>query len=108
MYPGSCLMGDKIFFVGGQRKAHRGKLKSSKYIYSLDLSNESFGLKMENAKTPFKVIYPRIAAGTRHAILAGGKHPKTGQLSKHIFRRTLSSNCYKRMRDFHFFSKCCS
>ena len=86
MYPGSCLIGDKIFFVGGQRKAHSGKLKSSKYVYSLDLTNESFILKMENIKAPVKVIYPRIAAGNNQAILLGGKHPKTEQLNKYIFQ----------------------
>ena len=89
LHPGCCLLENKIFFVGGQRKSTSGKLKSSKYVYSLDLSTEDFTLKMENIKMPCKLINPTIAAGTKHAILAGGQHPKTGLANKNSYYLSL-------------------
>ena len=76
-------MENKIFIIGGQRVDRLGNLKSSKRVFSLSF-NAGFIIKKE-AKIPVKLERPIIAAGGKHAIIVGGKDPKTEELNKACF-----------------------
>jgi hypothetical protein len=91
---GCCLMGNKIYFVGGQVEENES-LFPNEQIFSLDLMNESFELGVENVKFGLKVSRPSLVASQNYAILAGGKDLKTGRYNKNIFELNVDDDGLK-------------
>ncbi|CAG9313593.1 unnamed protein product [Blepharisma stoltei] len=83
LYPGCFIIHSKIYFVGGQRINSKGKLRSSKKMFSLDCKN--LKVKKEDIRLPIKVIKPVCASGSGHAIIAGGENPKTKKHSQYCY-----------------------
>ena len=77
--PGSFILGSKIYLVGGYRVNSKGQLRSTKRVYSLDVSNDQdirFDCE-EQLRLPFKVVKPHCFAGTETVIVMGGKMGKS-------------------------------
>ncbi|CAG9316941.1 unnamed protein product [Blepharisma stoltei] len=83
LYPGCFMINSKIYFVGGQRINTKGKLRSSKKVFTLDC--KSLKVKKEEIRLPIKVVNPICASGSGHAIIAGGDNPKTQKHSLYCY-----------------------
>ncbi|OMJ69258.1 hypothetical protein SteCoe_33073 [Stentor coeruleus] len=77
---GTCIMGNKLLLIGGQRITSKNSLASNKKIFSINLEN-GFKVQIEG-KMPNKLLKPNIAAGKKHGIITGGI-----SLSKGTFNR---------------------
>ena len=99
---GSCAIGNKLLFVGGQRKSKSGELKNSKNIYSIAVEDD-FKLELE-AKLPIKILKPSIATGLKHGIIAGGINAKTNLPNRCCFCIIVKDQIYNvyQMEDLGF------
>lgn len=80
---GSCVLGNKLLLVGGQRANSKGEVKNSKKVYSIAV-NEGFKMKCEG-KLPVKILRTNIAAGGKNAIVSGGVCSKSLKPSRSSF-----------------------
>ena len=72
---GSCVLGNKLLLVGGQRLGSKGEVRNIKNVYSVAV-NQRFEMKCEG-KLPVKILRANIAAGGKHGIISGGVCSKT-------------------------------
>lgn len=83
LYPGSFVIGNKLYFVGGQRINSKGFPKSNKKVFSLEL--KKLTPMLENVRFGIKVIRPLCASGSSNAIIAGGTNPKLTKPSPYCY-----------------------
>lgn len=77
---GTCIMGNKLLLIGGQRITSSNSLSSNKKIFSINLEN---GFKVQaEGKMPHKLLKPTIASGKKHGIIAGGISLSTGTFNR--------------------------
>jgi hypothetical protein len=90
---GSCLSGNRILIIGGQRRSKLGNLKCNKTIFSFSFEN---GFLIEAVgKIPMKILRPVIAGGDKHGIVIGGKNPKNNEMSKSCYYFTIKDKNIK-------------
>ncbi|OMJ95471.1 hypothetical protein SteCoe_1062 [Stentor coeruleus] len=80
---GTCIMGDKLLLIGGQRITSKNNLSGNKKIYSISLE-KGFKIQIEG-KMPNKLLKPSIAAGSKHGVIAGGISLTSGALNKRSY-----------------------
>lgn len=74
--PGTVLIKDKIYFIGGKILNSFGKPKASTKMYSLDLADDSLLFKEEPVSTPKKLVNPVCVASENEVFIVGGTNPK--------------------------------
>ncbi|OMJ84428.1 hypothetical protein SteCoe_14435 [Stentor coeruleus] len=81
---GTCILGNKLLLVGGQRLSSNKTLAGNKKIYSIDLEK---GLKVQvEGKLPHKILRPTIASGSKQGIITGGVSLASNTLNRKSFR----------------------
>ncbi|OMJ77290.1 hypothetical protein SteCoe_23158 [Stentor coeruleus] len=90
---GTCILGNKLLLVGGQRLNSKNTLSSNKKIFSINIEK---GFKVEvEGKLPYKLLKPSIATGVKQGIITGGITVKSSKFNRKSFHISLKGdNCY--------------
>lgn len=81
---GTCILGNKLLLVGGQRINSHKTLAGNKKIYSIDIER-GFKVQIEG-KLPQKILRPAMAAGSKQGIITGGISLNSNTLNRKSFR----------------------
>ena len=86
--PTVCLFHGKLYFFGGETKTHKGKLKPTYDLFSVDISQGEYELKLENVKLPFELDHVVCTSRGHDILITGGKI--NGEFNKESWNMTIS------------------
>ena len=91
IYPGTFMIGSKIYFINGQRMSSKGILTSLRSVFSIDLEVDDFNFTQESFKSPLKVFRPVCGSHGNQVFITGGLKPSSKSCSKKTYIFTLST-----------------
>ena len=87
--PSVFLFSGKLYFVGGEKKNSKGKLKKNSRIYSINISEDIFILNEENIKLPIKVNNVFGISRGSDVLIFGGKLLENNEFNKNCLSMSI-------------------
>jgi hypothetical protein len=85
LYPGTFMIGSRVYMVNGQKMSKRGILETLTRVYSIDLDEDGFDFREEDIDLPIQVFRPICGSYKKTAFITGGVVRTSKHSSKHSF-----------------------